>query len=207
MEIEELSRVCELLEKTTESWLAQQDDLTRAIHRLAVDEIQAGNGAPVWLVIEYLYKYHPEALSDCPAAVAARVHALLSSEFNELSQLFSGLYQEFNIKYFGGALPVYRVRVMHSIPPPLPPYADGQICQWHIGQQELSIEYDGWPEEMIARLVHLMTHIQIRCSHDTSFEGALSKAHELGAPLDRDAARLRRVRAAWKSDCTSGRLA
>jgi hypothetical protein len=195
MQGEELSRLCRLIISTVATWLAGQDDLTCAIHRVVVDTIQWACDAPPTVVIRTLIDEHPQIRADYDTwSVGARVHSFLGSEFTALSDLFTAFYEEFNLRFFGSRLPDYRVKVMHDIPVPQQPYTAETICKAEIRPDALLIQYNCWPEDMISRLVHLMAHIQTDCSHGPLWQEELSRLSGAGAPTDAEVKRLKTAR-------------
>ena len=142
MHSQELSRNCWLILKTVGRWLAEQDELTRALHHVAVETIQMAGDAPMGAFLTEFEAQYPVLLDDYGRRhIESKADAFLSSEFAELSALFCVFYAEFNCRYFQGSLPRYWVKVMHNIPIPEPP--DPSLAyQVSVGRREIAIEYN-----------------------------------------------------------------
>jgi hypothetical protein len=71
---------------------------------------------------------------------------MFNSEFPELSALFSGLFDEFNCRFFAATLPAYTVRIVRAL-------ADF-YCEWEkqvvyeidVSDRELTIQYSKSPK-------------------------------------------------------------
>ena len=139
---------------------------------------------------------YPLMFEDCGRRyIENKADAFLSSEFKELSALFCVFYEEFNGRYFDGSLPRYWVRVMHNIPIPEPP--DPSLSyQVRVGRQEIAIEYNGWPEDMLASLVRFMGYVRTGVARDAAFESELRRLQRIGAPTPDVVGRLREC--GWK---------
>jgi hypothetical protein len=161
-------------------WLERQDELTCAIHRVVVEEIQGSRDAPLSCVLHALRLDYPLLWHEhCGASIKARVAELFSVEFDDLSILFTGLFDEFNIRYFARSLPGYRVRIMHNVPL-LEPASPFDAIQER--EREIVFSYDGWPHFMVAWLLHLMALIRSRGEGETALQRELDRLRQLGAP-------------------------
>jgi hypothetical protein len=87
-----------------------------------------------------------------------QVEQLLNNEFHELSDLFTGFYKEFNVRFFAGSLPACDVKIFHNVPLPKP-LLEESVCRNHIREGWLAFAYNRWPEFMIADLLRAMAQI------------------------------------------------
>jgi hypothetical protein len=197
----ELSRLCRLIFAVVAEWLSRQDETTRFIHRYLVETIQTSCDASVNLVLEmireecppegqhYLDDELPLRFDELPL----RVKDLLSAEFQELSKLFTALYEEFKVRFFGGDLPACVVKVFHNLALPEGPVDPEAVCRNEIGPGWLALMYNGWPEHMITRLLHQMAHISTDIGHGLEWRSEISRIRQTGAPTDEDVERLGRM--------------
>ena len=124
----------------------------------------------------------------------------MSVEFVELSAVFSVLYEEFNIRFFEGSLPPYRVKVMHNIPVPRSRDTSPESAQVSMERQEIAILYNGWPNHMLGRLVGFMAYIRIG-GEPAALEHELDRLRGAGAPTSDEVDRL--AKAGWTMYCGS----
>jgi len=180
----ELDRLCRSITDVVAVWLSHQEEITRAVHRIIVAAIQAGGEAPPLYVIQDLHDEYPDGWPDyCEAAVALQAIEILKSEFTPLSNLFSEFYNDFNVRYFGGSLPPSRVRVVHNLPLPDRPRTAEDVCARGIADGEILLHYNGWPDNMLECLVHLMAHLKVGPAHGAEFDALMANANMLGAPV------------------------
>jgi hypothetical protein len=96
--------------------------------------------------------YGQEALMHC-------VDQLFTSEFVELSEIYTVLFNDLNIRHFQGALPPYHVRVIGKAPK-----GSSEHCfeptDIDIRGRQLRIHFNGVPEEMVDWLMTLMLRVQ-----------------------------------------------
>jgi|HubBroStandDraft_4_1064222.scaffolds.fasta_scaffold409370_1 hypothetical protein len=182
MQITEFRHICRSITGAVATWLSHQGQITRAIHRIIVQTIQMESEAPPLFVIQDLHDEYPEGLDYCETAIAFRAVEILNAEFKPLSRLFSELYQDFNRRFFDGSLRPTSVRVMHNLPLPERPFTAEDVCAGEIREGLILMHYNGWPDDMVVRLVHLMAHVQTGRTHGVEFEMAMANAQRLGAP-------------------------
>src|SRR5690349_9479003 len=101
MDSDQLKQIYGSITEAVAKWLKHQDDMTRVIHRVIVDNIQAGCEAPAMVVVQDLHERFPGRWEEdyCEIAVAFRAAEILNSEFRPLSRLFGNLYDDFNNRY------------------------------------------------------------------------------------------------------------
>lgn len=196
MHFQELSRNCWLIVTAVGRWLAEQDELTCALHQVAVETIQTVGDAPMGAFLTEFEAQYPVLFEDYGRRhIESKADAFLSSEFVELSALFSVFYEEFNVRYFEGSLPRYWVRVMHNVPIPEPP---DPSLSYHVsvGRREIAIEYNGWPHYMLAYLLKFMASIRTGVARDAVIETELRRLQKIGAPTQDEVHRLQE--SGWK---------
>jgi hypothetical protein len=195
MNSRELSRNCQLIIKLVAHWLSTQDELTRATHHAAVETVQIAEfGCIDTFVMEFEDQYPLLWNTYGRNYIEQKATAFFSSEFLELSVLFSGLFEEFNYRFFETCLPSYRVKVVHGLPD-WKFYWDEQVV-YEIDtshRKELTIQYNSWPESMIAHLVNLMAHVHVGLACDETFRSELKKLRVAGAPTSDEVWRLKEV--------------
>jgi len=177
------------------SWAAEQDELARAIHALALASHHERGHAPTHILLHRFPSEYPRLWGMFrPTYIEKRIAALMSSEFTELSFVLSDLFLEFNDRYFGSALGKHRVAVMHNIPPREheeifePPLNPSPRCASDIDvkRKRLRMVYNGWPARMVETLLILMGHAMAHGR--TSLDGGtayseLERLIRAGAPI------------------------
>jgi hypothetical protein len=148
------------------------------------------------IVMDLLKYEYPLYARDYSGVVSARARKLLAAEFKELSDVFTALYKEFDIRYFDARLPYYAVRVMHNVPIPNPMTPSYNPCAIDHGKQELVLDYDGMPEFMITQLVDRMAHIHTEPTHGPLWRKEMDRLMRVGAPTMEQTQRLEAV--GWK---------
>ena len=89
MHHQELSRNCWLILNAVGRWLAEKDELTRALHQTAVETIQMAGCAPMGAFLIEIEAQYPLLFEDHGRTyLENKADAFLSSEFIELSALF-----------------------------------------------------------------------------------------------------------------------
>ena len=84
---------------------------------------------------------------------------------------------------------------MHNIPIPEPP--DTSLSyQVSVDRREIAIEYNGWPEDMLASLVRFMAYVHTGVERDAAFEHELHRLRRIGAPTQDEVDRL--GKSGWK---------
>lgn len=201
MHSHELSRNCWLITQEVGRWLAQQDELTRALHQTAVETIQTCTDSPMEaFLIEFEAEY-PLLLNNWGRKyIEEKAEGFLNLEFIELSAIFAVFYEEFNSRYFASSLPRYRVKVLHNIPVPESLDARLESIQVNFDRRDIAILYDGWPEDMLGCLVRLMAYIRVG-GQRSALEDELRRLQTLGAPTPDEVDRLKRV--GWRMFSTS----
>jgi hypothetical protein len=192
MHSQELSQNCCQITKTVGRWLAEQDELTSALHQVAVETIQMAGDAPMGAFLTTFEANYPLLFEDCGRRyIESKADAFLSSEFTELSALFSVFYEEFNGRFFEGSLPRYRVKVMHDIPKPESPDTSVESIQVSVDRREIALQYNGWPENMLGWLVRFMAYIRI--GEGSALQAELDRLRRVGAPTPDEVDRLERA--------------
>jgi hypothetical protein len=194
MTTQEIMRNCWLIMRTAGRWLADQDELTRAIHQVTVEAVQDSTEATLDLVLFCFELDYPRIWKTYGKGKIERTAAaFLGSEFEPMSILFNVFYAEFNLRYFGGRLAPFRVKVMHNIPLPPNP-RDYAISNIDKCERQMSVVYSGWPQAMLGYSLRLMVLIQTKCQRDAFFESELARLSHMGAPTEE---RLRRLKGSW----------
>jgi hypothetical protein len=191
MSPQELSRICRLIIKPVDEWLTGKSAIIRAIHD-CVAETALISGFRCMDSFVLCFEHHYPLLWDMfdRGYIKKLASLMFNSEFPELSALFSGLFDEFNYRFFGAKLPAYTVRVVRAL-------ADF-YCEWEkqvvyeidVSDCELTIQYLQKPEVMIARLLDLMARIHVGIYRDEAWREDLQRLTRLGAPTSHELARL-----------------
>jgi hypothetical protein len=196
MHPQELSRNCWLITTAVGRWLAQQDELTRALHQTAVETIQMCTDAPMEAFLIGFEGEYPVLFDSYGRRyIKDKAKGFLSVEFVELSAVFSVLYEEFNGRFFEGSLPPYRVKIMHNIPVPRSRDTSPESAHVSIERQEIAIQYDGCPNHMLGWLVRFMAYIRIGAER-AALEDELHRLRGVGAPTPDEVYRLEK--AGWR---------
>ena len=181
METNELFCLTQRILVNALNWRKRQDKLIKTIHYHALSMLHDGWEPPLTeQLLERLKSGLPEGYST--AEIKSAVESFLDSEFGELSAVFSGLYTEFNYCYFAGALPTYRVKVIHA--------ASNERLRSNLAhsddhRQEIVIAYDGRPEEMISLLMDTMAYTASTLETEPNWDSELDRLYSLGAPTRR----------------------
>ena len=201
MHAQELSRDCWLITTAVGRWLTEQDELTRALHQTAVETIQMCTDAPMEAFLIGFEGEYPVLFNSYGRRyIKNKAKGFLSVEFVELSEILSVLYEEFNCRFFEGRLPRYRVKVMHNIPVPRSRDTSPESAQVSMERQEIAIQYNGWPNHMLGRLVGFMAYIRIG-GEPAALEHELDRLRRVGAPTPDEVYRLEK--AGWRMYCGS----
>ena len=186
----ELSKYCWLITQAAEQWLAEQDELTCTIHQVAVGEVQADADASLRFLLSSFRLFYPSMWRAYGReTITIRAAAFLASELAPLSMLLSAFYYEFNVRWFGGSLPAYRVKVMHNVPMPEKPENYTISCV-DTCRRELSVVYCGRPADMVAWLLRLMAHVRTGRWGKKAFENELDRLSKMSAPTQDNVERL-----------------
>jgi hypothetical protein len=186
----ELSPSCRLTFAVVGDWLNQQDETTRLIHRAVVETIQMSSEAPLDYVLHEIHRDYPDEYPDewlpyDKGALPILVNEFLNREFQDLSDLFTRFYREFNVRFFAGSLPGYVVKVFHNFPLPIP-ITPSNVCRNQMRTGWLAFTYNGWPDSMIEDLLHKMAHISTDSDHGLAWQREMERIRQMGAPVRRD---------------------
>jgi hypothetical protein len=187
----ELSRLCQLTFRLVDQWLKQQDERTRLIHEAVVETIQNGGEAPLSLVLHEIMRDRPHLWRQ-PERRIIRVQSreLLKREFQELSDLFTVFYKEFNLRFFANKLPAYDVKVFHNLPLPEQLSVES-VCRNFRREGWLAFAYNRWPESMVTDLLHKMAHISTEADHGSAWQSEMDRIRRMGVLTYADVQRLR----------------
>jgi hypothetical protein len=146
----ELLYLCRRILAVAVQWREAQDEVLRSVHSAAIAVRQLGQVSRT-SVIDCLRQDSPGLWNSYSEEyITTSVATLLSTTVRSLSALFSGLYVEFNSRYFAGTLPTLSVRVTYSA-------THGPHNVPRVYANEIELGYNGWPEEMVALLLESMT--------------------------------------------------
>jgi len=171
MSKEELRQIYESIEGAVGQWLSKQDQLTRAIHASGVDLRQLGANDDI------------DTADADYAALCHKIRSFLTSDFPELSGILTRLYQDFNVRYFNGALPSYKVIAKHDLGSNYPNSAQVDGRDLFRDKREIVMAYDGQPLMMISWLLYIMAHIDTEREYEAAANAAMQMKAAVSAKL------------------------
>ena len=193
MDAKDLSSICQMMTAIVEHWLSNEDELTYALHKAALETIDIAGFAPMGAFIINFGAENELFVEDFGRReIEDRADAFLRSEFYELSLLFSGLYDDFNRRYFDGWLPACHVKVIHSLPCPDYPTPEPMASEINFDRRDVAIQYDGKHEYMVSRLVTLMAYLRVGLDNDSALKQELKRLTRRGAPTPNEVQRLQK---------------
>jgi hypothetical protein len=118
------------------------------------------------------------------------------SEVPEQSRLYQRMFQKFNIRYFAGRLPDYKIRVVYDVwywetercgYPPCFPSADEAVGFIDFAGRQIFIRFLGFHTcglTMAESLIHEMAHAATGGEHGTDWQTEMARLKGLGAPVN-----------------------
>lgn len=165
--------------------LESNTKLRKAVHDAIIELIDAVNITDEYVVAEYVCDERPELRERFGLeAIQQMAKAMIHSDLVRLSRRFTELFQEFNVRYFGGRLPSYRVDVGYA--------ADWLFTQWdgleicdsvlYRGLRLIRIRVRKSEEEMVCSLLNEMAHVATNDFHGPKWAAEIERLVVEGAP-------------------------